>query len=119
MAITRLGGAGRQHGYTTCVIAQNGQTSAAADLEGYAVSGLLIPTIDSGNLTFTVSNLVAGTYYTVKDMDGSTFTITAGAGAFAVGSDDLSPLFGYRFIKVVAATAQTTAAVTFTFTVKG
>ena len=80
---------------------------------------LLIPTIDSANLTFTVSNLVAGTYYTVKDMDGATFTITAGTGLFAVGSDDLSPLFGYRFIKVVSSATQSTGAVTFTFTVKG
>jgi len=118
MAITKLAGQGRQHGYTTCITAKNGSTSAVADIEGYAITGLLIPTIDTGNITFTVSNLVGGTYYTLKDMDGATFTITAGTGAFAVGSDDLSPLFGYRFIKVVSA-AQTTAAVTFTFTVKG
>jgi len=119
MAVTKLAGQGRQHGYTTCVIADEGTTSATADIEGYSITGLLIPTIDSANLTFTVSNLVAGTYYTVKDMDGSTFTITAGTGAFAVGSDDLSPLFGYRFIKVVSSATQSAAAVTFTFTVKG
>ena len=119
MAVTKQGGVGgREHGYVTGAIAEDGTTSAVIDIEGYAVTGLLIPTIDSANLTFTVSNLTGGTYYTVKDMDGSTFTITASTGAFAVGSDDLSPLFGYRFIKVVASAAQTTAAVTFTFTLK-
>ncbi len=119
MTVTNLKGQGRQHGYTTCVIADEGTTSAAADIEGYGITGLLIPTIDSANLTFQVSNLVGGTYYTVKDMDGATFTITSGTGAFAVGADDLSPLFGYRFIKVVSSAAQTTAAVTFIFTLKG
>jgi len=119
MAVTRLSGAGRQHGYVTAEIADEGTTSAAADLEGYGITGLLIPTIDSANLTFTVSNLLAGTYYTVKDMDGSTFTITAGTGNLAVGADDLSPLLGYRFIKIVSSATQSTAAVTFTFTVKG
>ncbi len=119
MAVTTLRGQGRQHGYTTCAIAQNGTTSAVADIEGYGITGLLIPTIDSANITFQVSNLTGGTYYTVKDMDGGTFTITAGTGGFAVGADDLSPLYGYRFIKVVASAQQTTAAVTFTFTLKG
>uniref|UniRef100_A0A6M3JQW3 Uncharacterized protein n=1 Tax=viral metagenome TaxID=1070528 RepID=A0A6M3JQW3_9ZZZZ len=119
MAVTKLAGQGRQNGYNTCVIADEGTTSAAVDTEGYGITGLLIPTIDTANLTFTVSNLSDGTFYTVKDMDGSTFTITAGTGAFAVGSDDLSPLFGYRFIKVVSSATQSTAAVTFTFTLKG
>lgn len=119
MAITKQAGQGREHGYTTCTIADEGKTSDAADIEGYGITGLLLPTLDSTNLTFTVSNLLAGTYYTVKDMDGSTFTITAGTGAFAVGADDLSPLFGYRFIKVVSSATQSTAAVTFTFTLKG
>ena len=119
MAITKLAGGGRQHGYTTCIIAKDGTTSAVADVEGYGITGLLIPTINSANLTFTVSNLTGGTYYTVKDSDGLTFTITASTGNFAVGADELSPLFGYGFIKVVASAAQTTDAVTFTFTVKG
>ena len=85
----------------------------------YEFLDILIPTIDSANLTFTVSNLTGGTYYTVKDMDGVTLTITAGTGLFAVGADDLSPLAGYRFIKIVSSATQSSGAVTFTFTVKG
>lgn len=119
MAITKLAGQGRQHGYTTCTIADEGTASGVADIEGYGITGLLIPTIDSANLTFQVSNLTGGTYYTVKDLNANSFTIAAGTGAFAVGADDLSPLFGYRFIKVVSSATQSTAAVTFTFTLKG
>ncbi len=119
MTITKLAGQGRQMGYTTCTIADEGKTSDAADIEGYGITGLLLPTLDSTNLTFTVSNLLAGTYYTVKDLNGNSFTITAGTGEFAVGADDLSPLFGYRFIKIVSSATQSTAAVTFTFTLKG
>ena len=120
MAVTKLiAPGGREHGYVSGTIAKDGTSTDAMDLEGYSVTGLMLPTLDTTNITFTASNLVAGTYYTVKDMDGSTFTITATTGAMAVGSDDLSPLFGYRFVKVVASAAQTTAARTIIFTVKG
>ena len=118
MAITQLAGKGRYNGYTTCVIAQDATTSAAADLEGCAIMGLLIPAIDSANLTFTASNLYAGTYYTVKDKDASTFTIAAATGSLAISSDDLTPLAGYRYVKIVASASQTSAAVTFIFTLK-
>lgn len=119
MSITRLSGNGRSHGYTTCTTISGATESAVCDLEGYVNYGLLVPTITSTAVTFKASNLVGGTYYTVTDKDGSTaFTVTSGTGGFAVESDDLKALAGYRYIKVVCLATQD-ADRTFTFTVKG
>lgn len=119
MAIIKLAGKGRSHGYTTCAITLSGTESSVADLEGYATYGLLVPTITSGILTFKGSNLETGTYYTIKDKDGSTdFAISNSAGNFAVESNDLDALIGYRYIKVISSTVQLGAR-TFIFTIKG
>jgi len=119
MAITRLHSInGRVYGYVTAVIAKDGTTSAEADLEGMTVMGLLIPTIDSANLTFTVCNTTGGTFQTLKAMDGTAHTITATTGNFALACDDLSDLAAYRYVKIVASAAQTTAARTFTWVLK-
>ena len=118
MAVTKLAGAGRLHGYTTCAIAQEGSTSSVADVEGYAICGLLIPTLDSANLTFTVCNTSDGTFQTVKDKDASAHQVAAATGNFALSSDDLTPLAGYRYIKIVADASQDSAERTFTFVLK-
>lgn len=93
----------------TATIAAAGTESAAIDLENFAVIGLILPTQDTANITFKVSDKIAGTYVLLKDKDGGTITITATTGGFAVGSDDLAPLAAYRYIKVVSSAAQTTA----------
>ncbi len=100
------------------VIALNGTVSDAIDLEGMKEIGLIIPTIDTGNVSFTVSTAIDGTFVALKSKGALLVEIDAATGAFAVGSDDLKPLIGYRFVRVVAAT-QTSGAVTFTFTGKG
>ena len=120
MAITKLAGKGRSHGYTTCTIDLSGTESSVADLEGYCNFGLLVPALCSGTLTFKVSNLYDGTYYTVKDKDSATaFALTDAATARAVESDDLKALAGYRYIKVVSDTAQGDGARTITWVTKG
>ena len=81
--------------------------SDAISVRGHAITGLIIPTIDSANLTFQVCDTRTGTYSTLKDKDGSTITITAGTGGFAVSTDDLTPLAAYRFIKIATSAAQT------------
>lgn len=91
--------------------------SDAISIRGHAITGLLIPTIDSGSITFMVSDTKTSTYYTLNDKDGTAITITAGTGGFAVSTDDLTPLAAYRFIKVKTSVAQT-ADREFTFILK-
>ena len=117
--LTELAGNGRQNGYIDTVIASGAKESGVADLEGFAVLGLIIPTITSAAITFKVSKIRGGTYVTVKSQDASTaFTITASTGGCAIESNDLDALKGYRYIKVVSANAQA-AERTFTWIVKG
>ena len=100
------------------VIASGDTESAVADLGNRAIVGLLIPTLDNGSLTFKVSNEPGGTYYTVKDKAAAAHTIVAATGLFAVTSDDLTEISGYRYIKIVSATAQTGGARTFIWVLK-
>ena len=102
----------------SCQISISGQTSGAVDLEDCEILGLILPTLDSTNLTFTVSSTLTGDYVALKSKGASALSITATTGAFAVTSDDLIGLKGYRFVKIVASAAQNSAAVTFTFLLK-
>ena len=90
----------------TIVQATDDDLTPAIDLEGYSISGLIIPVLTSANLTFTVSETIAGTYFTVKDKDAAAFTIAAGTGSLAVSSVDLEALKGYRFIKIASSAGQ-------------
>lgn len=84
-------------------------------LNGKPLMGLLIPVVNgTPDITVEVSIDGGTTPITLKDNDGSgdPITITAGATAFAVGSDWLTPLAGYagencdiRFVFSVAQTA--------------
>lgn len=102
----------------TATIASGQTVSGAVSLKGVAV-GLLIPTLDSANLTFQASDALAGTYRTVKDASGAALTITAGTGDLAVGAVVLEPLTAFAFIKVVASAAQSGGARALVFTVRG
>jgi len=68
-------------------------------------------------VTFKVSDAIDGTFVALKDKSPAALTIVATTGEFAVTSNDLKGLAGYRFVKVVSA-AQASAAVTFIFTGK-
>ena len=91
------------------VIANGDTASAVADIGNKTICGLLIPTLDSGSLTFQVAREPGGTFYTLKDKTPANHTIVATTGNFAVTSDDLTELAGYRYIKIVSATIQTAA----------
>jgi len=93
----------------TCVIASGDTESAVADIGNKTICGLLIPTLDSGNLTFQVSEKADGTFRTVKDKTAAAHTVAAGTGDLALASDDLTELAGYRFIKIISAATQTAA----------
>ena len=101
-----------------CTIAINGLTSGAVDLEDCEILGLIIPTLISANLTFTVCDTLAGTYVALKSKGAAALSITATTGDFAVSSDDLTGLRGYRFVKIVADAAQTTTARIFIWQLK-
>jgi len=102
----------------TCTIAINGTTSGAVDLEDFEIAGLILPTLVSANLTFTVSSTLTGTYVALKAKGAAALSITATTGGFAVSSDDLTGLKGYRYVKIVADAAQTTTARIFTWILK-
>jgi len=104
--------------YKQCTIAIDGLTSDAVDLEDAEILGLIIPTLISANLTFTVSSALAGTYVPLESKAAAALTIAAATGGFAVSSDDLVGLKGYRFVKIVADAQQTTTARVFTWLLK-
>jgi hypothetical protein len=101
-----------------CTIALNGTASGEVDLEDCEILGLIIPALDTTTLTFTVSATSGGTFVALQSKALAALTISSGAGAIAVSSDDLSGLRGYRFVKIVAGSAQTSLARTFTWLLK-
>jgi hypothetical protein len=102
----------------TATIVKDGTISDAINLSDYVAIGMMLPTLNSGDITFTVCDTEGGSYVALKDKDGAAITIAAGTGGFAVSSEDLAPLAGYRYFKIVCATAQTTSVRTITITVK-
>jgi len=91
--------------------------SELVDLRGAAVLGLFLPTIVTGNVTFEATYDPSVTPVGVKAKDGTPLTISAGTGGFAVSADDLAPLAGYRYARVVTAGTQTSDVI-FRFIVK-
>lgn len=81
--------------------------SLEADLGGAELVGLIIPTIDNGNVTFEVSDASGGTFVALKGADGNAEAIVAATGALAVSADDLAILAPYRYVKIGTAAAQT------------
>jgi len=116
----QLAGHARQHGYNTCTVVSGATKSSVIDLYGFTNYGLMIPTISEGTVTFEASNLEDGTFYVVTDKGASTaLTIASSTGGFAVESDDLAPLAGYRYVKVVTGVTQSGIAdVDFVWTLK-
>jgi len=81
--------------------ATNATTSAAVDLgRDYDYVQIYIPTIDSANVSFTVSEIAGGTYYTLGSGNA---IVTAGTGGFVTTVN----LGGYQFIKVITSADQT------------
>lgn len=91
--------------------------TAAIDLSGNEISGLIIPAIDAADLTFEVCDTVGGTYVLLKTKGAATLTVSAAAGGFTVSASDLAGLAAYRFVKILCSVAQT-ATRTFKFMAK-
>lgn len=98
-------------------ILATGTLSSQFDLQGYVLGGLIALTNSvNGTLGFMVSDLPdtpaqpgfpAGVYRDLYKNDGTTVQITAPSGQFAISSEYLLPLVGYRYVRVKT-TAQTT-----------
>ena len=102
-----------------CVIAIDGTDSSVVDLEDCEILGLIIPTLVSCNLTFMVCDTADGTFVGLKVLAGtSALTITATEGNFAVVSNDLAGLKGYRYVQIIASVAQDGGARTFIWILK-
>jgi hypothetical protein len=85
----------------TVTIASGDTTSGEARLSGLQLRGLEVPTIDTGDITFTAS-ADGETYRTLKDPGGTTYTLTAGTGN-AVFMLDPNAFRGVNWLKIVAA----------------
>lgn len=118
MAVTKLGGAGRQHGYVAGTIDKNAVSTGAVDLEGYTIAGLMIPTIDSASVTFRTCNTATGTFVDITSSAGTVHSIDAATGGKVIDADALTFLSAFRYIEIVTTASQTTASVDFTFIVK-
>lgn len=102
----------RQRMVKTCLIdiTADDDLSTAIDLEGCPLLGMLVPAMNgTPTLTPMACDTIDGTYLDLLDQDGSTsaVSIQAGASAFAVSSDYLTPLAGYRFLKWKSTVPQT------------
>ena len=83
------------------------KTSDEVDLgKDYEWVQIVIPAIDSANVSFAVAEKTGGTFQT---LGSGSAVITAGLGSFTT----VANIGGFQFIKVVVSATQTTAAVTF------
>lgn len=98
-------------------ILATGTLSSQFDTQGYQIAGLIaLSNSVNGTLGFMVSDLPdtnpiagqpGGVYRTVYGNTGAAEAITAPSGQFAIGSQHLLPLSGYRYVRI-SSTAQTT-----------
>jgi len=87
--------------WKAATIASSGTSSAEVDLgRDYEWVQIIIPTIDSGNLSFTVAEKTGGTF---QALGSGSQVITAGTGAFTT----VATIGGFQFIKVVSSVTQT------------
>lgn len=92
--------------WKTATIADEGTVSAAVDLgDNYDSLNIVIPTIDSANISLQVSKDNS----TFQALGLSTNVFAAGTGAITTTFN----LYGWRYIKVVSSATQSTAAVSF------
>ncbi len=87
----------------------SGTSSGAIDLgRDYEWVQIVIPTITSANISFTVAETLGGTY---QALGSGSQVITAGTGAFTT----VATIGGFQFIKVVSSASQTSK----TFRIRG
>jgi hypothetical protein len=79
--------------------------SPAVDTSGYGNMGLIIPsTFDGGQISFIVSDLSAGTYYSLYDITGTMVVMNVVANR---AYDLPGELMAWRFIRLSCTTTQT------------
>lgn len=77
----------------------SGETATLAiPCGGRSVVWIGVPTIDSANITFTVTDYPGATARTLKAADGSTVTITAGTGGFAIAVPQLTGCYSFTIV---------------------
>ena len=87
----------------TAAIAKGGTTSSTVDLgDNFMYMRVIIPTLDICTVKVQVAETASSTYYDLSDVTTSTSTHNY-ADTFVLG--------GFRFVKLVASAAQSTAAV--------
>lgn len=87
-------------------IIENGATeSNAINIEYFTFISLILPVLNSGDITFKVAGKSNGTYVTLHKIDGTIVTVNAGTGNKAIAY--IEELAGYKWIKIVSATTQT------------
>jgi hypothetical protein len=86
-------------------IAVSTTVSAAVDLLGFTLVGLILPAAFTGTaITFQVSDSLAGTYVPLRDATGAAVSVTVAQGTAAVL--DPTTFAGWRFVKLVSGSAE-------------
>ena len=72
------------------------------DLKEWTIAGLLVPTLNSGAVSFQVSPVSGGTFLDLKQSDGTLFSVPVTSGNCAICDsafrDILSP---WRYVKII------------------
>ncbi len=101
--------------FIDCAIADNGTTSAAADLgRPYETMAIIMPALISGTITVQGSETSGGTYttlYITNPTDGTNEPLTSSATTGEITW--VVPIGGFQFIKLVSGASQTSGPVTF------
>lgn len=104
-------------GMIPVVIADNGTTSAAADLKDKILVGVHLPAAVVGtSLSFLTARTLTGTYVPVQDGAGALYSVDAAASQYV--PVDPAKFVGCRFLKVVSAASETGGPLTFYLAVR-
>lgn len=92
---------------TTLSIASGATVSNAIELKWYEFDSIIIPSgYTSGNISIQVSN-DGTTFYDVYDKYGlQVLTYNKFSGSFAIGTEALKEIIGYRYFQVKSSVAQ-------------
>ena len=100
-----FGGTLRQTGLISGIIVSGGTTTEQLNLNDNKLTGIIIPTITSGNITFSVSEVSGGTFRGLKNANNIAMTIGASVGNIAVADAELmNALAPWKHVKIIAQT---------------
>lgn len=86
-------------------IANSTTVSAAVDLAGTTLHGLILPAALTGvAMTFQMSDTLAGTYVAVQNLSGASHSVTVAASKFVPVDPNI--FAGIRFLKLVSGSAE-------------